>query len=171
MLYLLARRLYNSRPRPTIMQVIRVVAEWHRRAVEHVRDKDLETTQADFAVFWKKLNAPKPPVLNLPRHVKTALAVAKDANDHPEAVCYPDKRMRLLIRLCRELAGASPEFKLACRVVANVIRCTVDEAVESLATLVADGVIEVAAEPDHANRVATTYRLATKADAEKPAKC
>jgi hypothetical protein len=132
-----------------------IVRQWHQAALPTISTKSFDDSWLDFCESWGAVKFPKG---QEPIHMIVAKAI--DSDLPPVAADYDSPKIKLLVRLCRELQryhGAEP-FYLDCRTAGKVLEVEHSVAWRWLRLLQHDGVLGLVSTGSQASRKANRYR-------------
>ena len=131
------------------------VKRWHTAALHVIKTKEFEESWFDFAEGWSKVKYPagKGPL-------DMIFATVTDENLPEPAAHYENKKVRLLVGLCRELqrAAGAGEFYLSVRTAGGLLGIDHATAARWFRGLVIDGILSIAKVGSRSARRATRYR-------------
>ena len=127
-----------------------IVREWHRQALATIGTKPFDATWAEFIRAWGRARLPL-----FADVLQSALARAK-AKPAPEAKAYDTIEVRLLVSLCRELAGSDGRFFLSTHAAGKLLNVQPMTVQRMFGILIGDELVEIVERGDRHR--ATRYR-------------
>jgi hypothetical protein len=114
-----------------------IVAEWHQRALPHIRTKDFRVSWGDFRVAWDKVKYPAG------ASFEVAVTRAKTIAVPVSGLIDEDAEYHFVVALFADLQrqwGDKP-VPFSCRKLAETLGCGKDKACRILQTLKKDGIV------------------------------